>query len=112
MMLTADQFKLTRGTLASVDVVADSGNVKTAFFCDACGTHLWNERSGREGIVAHRPGTFDETGWFEVGAHIWTRSKQAWVMFSGDVPVFEIAYDAEAVWPAESLARVPDDIKI
>jgi hypothetical protein len=37
--------------------------------------------------------------------HIFTASKQAWVIIPNGKPVFEEYYQASRVWSAESLAR-------
>ncbi len=37
--------------------------------------------------------------------HIWTMSKQPWVILPDDVPVMEEYYRASEHWPAESLSR-------
>jgi hypothetical protein len=38
-------------------------------------------------------------------AHIFTASKQPWVVLLDGTPAFDISYDREVVWPADSLAR-------
>ena len=38
--------------------------------------------------------------------HIYTRSKLDWVVLPPGVPAFEVFYDREALWPAESMERL------
>ena len=38
--------------------------------------------------------------------HIYTRSKLAWVTLPESVPAFDVYYDSEKLWPAESLERL------
>lgn len=52
-----------------------------------------------------RVGTLDDPDRFPPDIHIYTMSKQPWVVLSGDVPVMREYYDRERYWPKESLAR-------
>ena len=52
-----------------------------------------------------RVGTLDAPGDLPPRAHIFTRSKVPWVVLPPDQPAFDIYYDMEQLWPAESLAR-------
>lgn len=106
MLVEEKQFRLLQGDPEAVEIVADSGNVKTSRFCRRCGTTIYGRSAARTGIVVLRPNTFDDTAWFAPQAHIWTRSKQPWVALPEGVPAFETTYDAREVWPAESLARL------
>ena len=53
-----------------------------------------------------RAGTLDEPASVSPDAHIFTRSKLPWVALPESVTSFEIYYDTDALWPAESLERV------
>jgi len=37
--------------------------------------------------------------------HIFVRSKLPWVVLPEDVPAFDVYYDLQTQWPAESLER-------
>ena len=52
-----------------------------------------------------RVGSLDEPDRLPPDIHIFTESKQPWVVLSSDVPSFPEFYDREAVWPQEALAR-------
>jgi hypothetical protein len=106
MMIEAGQMEITQGELKGVAVNTDSGTLKTSFFCPVCGVHIWNERDGGATIYAFRPGTLDNANKIRPGAHVWTRSKQAWVKLDPSIPAFEKMYDREKVWPAASLSRI------
>ncbi|MHB8529467.1 MAG: GFA family protein [Caulobacteraceae bacterium] len=93
------------GEIAVATVPTDSGRPLDIHRCAACGTSLWSDY-GRRGVTRFvRVGTLDDPGALVPGAHIFTRSKRPWVGLPADVPAFEIYYDANALWPAESLAR-------
>ncbi len=106
MVLVENQLRLVKGEPLSHDQVADSGKIKTQFFCPECGTMLWGRSGSRPGAVSLFPGTLDDTSWFRPAAHIWTRSKQAWVSFADSAPAFETVYDPAVIWPKASLARL------
>ena len=106
MILESSQFKLSHGSPASAEVIADSGNRKFNHFCNRCGTVLFGDSGSMSGLVILRPGTLDDTKWFKVGAHIWTRSRQSWWPMPDDIPCFDEFYDREKVWPAASLQRL------
>jgi len=52
-----------------------------------------------------RVGTLDDPDLLPPDIHIFTDSKQPWVVLPSDVPAVPEYYDRESFWPAESLAR-------
>ena len=106
MLLEEGQLRVIQGTLRAFRMTAESGNGKAMHFCPECGAMIFARAAARPGLVSLRPGTLDDTSWVTPQAHIWTKSKQRGVAWPNDVPVFETAYDAAAVWPEESLRRV------
>ena len=50
-------------------------------------------------------GTLDEPDRLPPDIHIFTASKQPWVLLPPDTPAVPEYYDRRQVWPAESLAR-------
>ena len=52
-----------------------------------------------------RVSTLDEAAAFKPDAHIFTRSKLPWVRLPEDAPAFEVYYEMNKLWPAESLKR-------
>jgi hypothetical protein len=67
--------------------VADSGRVNTRLVCPDCGSGVCGPP--REGMVRARAGTLDDTSWLRPTRHIWTRSKQPWVIFAEGDEVFD-----------------------
>jgi hypothetical protein len=53
-----------------------------------------------------RVGTLDQPDRVPPDIHIYTSSKQPWVVIPEDTPSFPEYYSAVEVWPAESLARM------
>ena len=66
---------------------------KNGRFCPICGTRLWGEPAAFPDVVVLRPGTLDDTNWLEPVAHIWTSSKQPWVVIPPGVLTFETQPD-------------------
>jgi hypothetical protein len=52
-----------------------------------------------------RAGTLDDPSSVAPNVHIFTRSKLPWVELPDSVPAFEVYYDMNELWPAESLER-------
>ena len=72
--------------------IAASGRVKSRWVCPDCGTWLYgNPRpsSRHPGIVrVVRGGTLDDTSWLRPTLHVWTRSRQSWVVLPPDATVY------------------------
>ena len=67
---------------------------------------LWSNYAGAgDRIRFLRVGTLDDPDRLPPDIHIFTASKQPWVVLPEGALVFEAYYDREACWPAESLAR-------
>jgi hypothetical protein len=52
-----------------------------------------------------RVGTLDEPDRLPPDIHIFTSSKQPWVVLPSDTPAVEEYYERTAYWPKESLER-------
>ena len=73
--------------------------------CQTCQTALWSDYGGRPGLRFVRVGTLDDPSALPPDVHVYTRSKLPWIELPAGVPQFDVYYDIEAVWPAESLER-------
>lgn len=105
-MLEWNALHLTQGEPAWARQPADSGARHWVLHCPDCRTVLWNEWGSRRAVTRYlRVGTLDEPARWPPQAHIFVRSKQAWVLLDAAVPSFDRGYDAQRVWPADSLAR-------
>ncbi len=99
-------FQITVGEPVYVLVPTDSGGKHWVARCPQCHTAMWNEHGTRKAITRYvRVGTLDEPGALPPLAHIFVRSKQAWILLDESTPKFRGYYDAAKAWPAESLAR-------
>ncbi len=75
--------------------VTASGRQKTRWACPDCGICIsggpkfGSEPPGTQRIV--RGGTLDDTSWLRPTRHLWTRSKQSWVVLPDGDEIFETA---------------------
>jgi len=76
------------GTCATFTRPAPSGNV-ACDFCPSCGTRLFHRRAKYSETLNIKAGTLDQTGWLSPAGHIWTRSKQPWVIIEPDALVYD-----------------------
>jgi len=71
-------FELTRGTLKSHAVKADSGRTLIRYFCGDCGSPIYARREDTLERIAVRAGSFDDTSSMKITANIWTKSARPW----------------------------------
>lgn len=91
---------------------AGSGQRHDIYFCSSCGTTVWSEYHRPPGSCWWvRVGTLDDPALLAPDVHIFTRSKHPSVTLSEGVPVFDVSYEREKVWSAESLARMEANIR-
>lgn len=106
-MIEADRVqRLTTGDVETVLTPSESGKGQKIVRCPNCRIAVWSHYAGAGDAVCFvRVGTLDEPDRFPPDIHIYTRSKQPWVLLPPGVPAVDEYYKASEVWPAESLAR-------
>ena len=96
-------------TAAEPEIVvtpSESGKGQKIARCPTCRVALWSNYAGAGDAVRFvRVGTLDEPDRLPPGIHIFTASKQPWVVIPPGMPAVEEYYNAAEHWPAESLAR-------
>ncbi|WBY04052.1 GFA family protein [Ramlibacter tataouinensis] len=83
-----------------------SGRGQLIARCPHCKMALWSHYAGggtRAKFV--RVGTLDQPDRLPPDIHIFTRSRQPWVVLPPGTPAVPAYYDRNAYWPPESLAR-------
>jgi hypothetical protein len=105
-MIEADRVELLQGTPEVVLTPSASGKGQRFARCPDCRLALWSNYAGAgDKIRFVRVGTLDDPDRLPPDVHIFTSSKQPWVVLpEGALAVTEY-YDRNACWPAESLAR-------
>ena len=105
-MIEADRVQLLQGDVDLVLTPSNSGKGQKIARCPTCHIALWSNYAGAGDKVRFvRVGTLDDADRCPPGIHIFTSSKQRWVVLPPDVPAVAEYYDRNEHWPAESLAR-------
>lgn len=105
-MIEADRVEVIAGEPIVVLTPTASGRGQKITRCAACHVALWSNYSGAGDAVRFvRVGTLDDPDRLPPDVHIFTASKQPWVVFPPGVPVVEEYYERDELWPADSLAR-------
>lgn len=105
-MIEADRVALLKGEPRVIDTPSNSGKGQKIARCPQCQVALWSNYAGAGDKVRFvRVGTLDEPDRLAPDIHIFTASKQPWVVLPPGVPAVAEYYDREKYWPAESLAR-------
>jgi hypothetical protein len=105
-MIEADRVVVLKGAPETVDTPSESGKGQKIIRCPDCKVALWSNYGGAgDALRFVRVGSLDEAGRLPPDVHIFTRSKQPWVVLPPDTPAFEVYYDRKDLWPEESLAR-------
>ncbi len=105
-MIEADRVELLGGEVEAVDTPSDSGKGQKISRCPKCRIAVWSNYAGAGDAVRFvRVGTLDEPARVPPDIHIFTSSKQPWVILPPDAPAAAEYYDLKKMWPPESLER-------
>jgi hypothetical protein len=105
-LVEADRVILTEGRPNVVWTPSNSGRGQKISRCPNCHIALWSNYPGAGDVIRFvRVGTLEDPDQLPPDIHIFTMSKQPWVLLPPEVPAFAEYYDREKLWPAESLAR-------
>ena len=105
-LIEADRVALLRGRVEVIDTPSASGKGQRISRCPQCHIAVWSNYSGA-GSAIHfvRVGTLDEPDAWPPDIHIYTASKQPWVILPPRTPAVPAYYKASEYWPAASLQR-------
>ena len=84
-MIEADRVTVLQGEPVPVPTPSNSGKGQTIWRCPECRVALWSNYAG--------------------AIHIFTASKQPWVVLPEGQPAVEAYYSRREYWPQDSLAR-------
>ena len=94
------------GEVEVVDTPSNSGRGQKIARCPKCRIALWsNYGGGGDAIRFVRVGTLDDPARCPPDIHIFTSSKQPWVVLPPGTPAMPEYYKASELWPKESLER-------
>ena len=104
-MIESDRVALLAGPVDIVDTPSASGIGQRIARCPACRVAVWSHYGGRAQVSFVRVGSLDDPDAFPPDVHIFTTTKQPWVVLPEGVPVMAEYYESAKLWPAQSLAR-------
>ena len=105
-MIESDRVILLLGAPEMVDTPSNSGKGQKIARCPDCRVALWSHYGGAgDAVCFARVGTLDEPDRLPPDIHIFTISKQPWVILPSNVPSVEEYYSRKEYWPEESMAR-------
>ena len=85
---------------------SNSGKGQTIVRCPQCRVAVWSHYAGGGTAFSFvRVGTLDNPDRLPPDIHIFTASKQPWVVLPAGVPAVPEYYDRDQHWPASSLER-------
>jgi hypothetical protein len=105
-LIEAARVNLLKGQPEVVNTPSNSGKGQKIARCPICRIALWSNYAGA-GDAVHfvRVGTLDEPDRLPPDIHIFTSSKQPWVVLSPNTPAVAEYYDRSQYWPEDSLER-------
>jgi hypothetical protein len=105
-MIEADRVTVLGAEPERVDTPSASGYGQTIARCPGCRIALWSNYAGAGPLIRFvRVGTLDLPDHLPPDIHIFTASKQPWVVIAPGAAAVPEYYEREKYWPAESLAR-------
>jgi hypothetical protein len=90
MRVRVEDLEIT-GSMARYKRNTGSGGTLVCDFCPDCGTRLIHRREAYATNVSLKAGSLDDTSWLVPAGHIWTKSKQKWVV----IPEGSLAYELQ-----------------
>jgi hypothetical protein len=105
-LIEAERVEFLSGQPDVILTPTNSGKGQKISRCPTCHVAVWSNYVGA-GDLFHfvRVGTLDRADLLPPDIHIFTTSKQPWVILPEGVPVMPEYYQREKCWPAESIAR-------
>lgn len=110
-LIEADRVELLQGAVVDIEVPSPSGANQRISRCPHCQVAVWSYylvmRGGiGEKIRFMRVGTLDDPGRLPPNVHIYTSSKQPWVVLPPEALAVEEYYVTEEVWSVKCLERL------
>ena len=105
-MIEADRVVLLAGEPEVVATPSNSGRGQKICRCPSCRIAVWSNYAGAgDAIRFVRVGTLDDPDRLPPDIHIFTSSKQPWVVLPPGAPAVAEYYNRDEYWPQASLER-------
>ncbi len=106
-MIESERVVLIAGEPEIINTPSNSGKGQKIARCPVCRIAVWSNYGGGGDLVRFvRVGTLDDPDRLPPDIHIFTASKQPWVVLPEGTPAKEEYYPRERHWPQESLDRM------
>ena len=105
-LIETSRLELLSGQVERVATPSNSGKGQQIVRCNVCRIALWSHYAGAGPVLSFvRVGTLEDPDSAPPDIHIFTSSKQPWVVLPGGVPAVPEYYDRDQYWPRASLER-------
>jgi hypothetical protein len=105
ILIETDRVELLAGEPQPTAVPRNGTKKQKIWRCPSCQVAVYSQYTSPK-VRFVRAGTLDDPSAVAPDVHIFTRSKVPWVALPDDVPAFDVYYDTDKLWPAESLERL------
>jgi hypothetical protein len=105
-LIETDRIEVLATAPRAIATPSNSGKGQKIHRCPTCEIAVWSNYAGAGDRVSFiRVGTLDTPDVLPPNVHIYTMSKQPWVVLPPGTPAYREYYRREDVWPAASLER-------
>ena len=105
-LIESDRVISSAGAPEGVNTPSASGKGQRIFRCPHCRVAVWSHYSGAGNAIRFvRVGTLDQPDLLPPDIHIFTSSKQPWVVLPASAAAVPEYYRRDDYWPKESLER-------
>jgi hypothetical protein len=95
-LIETQRVEVTAGAPVEIDTPSDSGRGQIIVRCPSCKVALWSHYGGmRDKAAFVRVGTLEDPDACAPQVHIFTRSKQPWVVLPEGAHAFEVFYSRD-----------------
>jgi hypothetical protein len=101
----ADRVEQLAGEPERVVTPSASGRGQPTYRCPTCRIAVWSNYSAGPIVRFVRVGTLDRPALLPPDLHIFTSTKQPWVVLPAGAHAYPEYYELADEWPAESIAR-------
>ncbi len=105
-LIEADRVEILAQTPEMIVTPSQSGKGQKIHRCPTCKLAVWSNYPGAGDLVRFiRVGTLDNPDACPPDVHIYTSSKQPWVVLPAGARAFDAFYELPKTWSAEALER-------
>jgi len=105
-LIETTRLEVVSGQAELIITPSNSGKGQHIARCPVCRVALWSHYAGAGRVLSFvRVGTLENPDSLPPDIHIFTASKQPWVVLPPGIPAVADYYDRNQYWPPESLER-------